>query len=141
MKKFKFSKVFIISEDKLNPVIHKLLNKYPFIKKKKNNLKLDISYLINSYNIVVGKSTFLSTTIKLNDKLKFLWEYDLYSSFSRTYLDFHYSFYKFPVYYTIYKMNSTANYRKLIYPWINSPKQRKIMIEEKCIFNFDIIRN
>jgi len=141
MKKFKFSKVFIISEDKLNPVIHKLLNKYPFIKTKKNNLKLDISYLINSYNIVVGKSTFLSTTIKLNDKLKFLWEYDLYSSFSRTYLDFHYSFYKFPVYYTIYKMNSTANYRKLIYPWINSPKQRKIMIEEKCIFNFDIIRN
>lgn len=140
MDEFKFDKVYIISEDKINPVIQKLLNKYSNIKKKKNNLKLDISYLTNSYNIVAGKSTFLSTTIKLNDKLKFLWDFDLYSTFSRSYLDFHYSYYKFPVYYTIYKMNSTTNYRKVMLPWVNSPKQRKIMIEEKCVNNFDIIR-
>ena len=140
LDKFRFSKVFIISEDKINPVIQKLLNKYSNIKKKKNNIKLDISYLTNAYNIVAGKSTFLSTAIKLNDKLKFLWEYDFYSTFSRRYLDFHYSFNKFPVYCTIYKMNSTINYRKIMLPWINSPKQRKIMIEEKCVNKFDIIR-
>jgi len=141
LDKFKFKKIFIISEDKINPVIPKLLNKYSFIKKKKNNLKLDISYLINSYNIVASKSTFFSSSIKLNDKLKFLWEYDFFSTLSRTYLDFHYSFYKFPIYYTIYKMNSTTYYRKLMMPWINSPRQRKGMIEEKCINNFDIIRH
>ena len=132
LDKFRFSKVFIISEDKINPVIQKLLNKYSNIKKKKNNIKLDISYLTNAYNIVAGKSTFLSTAIKLNDKLKFLWEYDLYSTFSRRN--------NFPVYCTIYKMNSTINYRKIMLPWINSPKQRKIMIEEKCVNKFDIIR-
>ena len=32
---FKFNKVYIISEDKLNPVIPNLLNKYSYIKKKK----------------------------------------------------------------------------------------------------------
>jgi hypothetical protein len=140
LNKFKFRKVFIISEDKINPVISKLLNKYSYIKKKKNNLKLDISYLTNSYNIVAAKSTFFSTSIKLNDKLKFLWEYDFYTTKSRTYLDFHYSFYKFPIYYTIYKMNSSIMYRKLMIPWINSPRQRKRMLEEKCINSFDIIR-
>jgi hypothetical protein len=139
LEKFKFSKVFIISEDKINPVIPKLLNKYSYIKKKKNNIKLDISYLTNSYNIVAAKSTFFSTCIKLNDKFKFLWEYDFYSIKS-AYLEFHYSFYKFPIYYTIYIMNSSTNYRKLMIPWINSPRQRKRMIDEKCINNFEIIR-
>ena len=137
---FKFSKVIIISEDKINPVIQKLLNRYCYIKKTNNKIKLDISYLTNSYNLVAGKSTFFSSMIKLNDKIKFLWEYDFYTTLKRTYLDFHYSFYKFPIYYTIYKMNSSINYRKLMLPWVNSPKQREIMVNEKCINDFDIIR-
>jgi hypothetical protein len=137
LEKFKFSKVFIISEDKINPVIPKLLNKYSYIKKINNNLKVDISYLINSYNIVGASSTFFETSIKLNDKLKYLWEYDFYSKLPRTYLDYYNSLYKFP---TIYKMNSSINYRKLMMPWINSSRQRKRMIEEKCFNNFDIIR-
>ena len=136
---FKFNKVFILSQDSLNPVIPKLLNKYSYISKKKNELKVDISYLINSYKMVAGKSTFFSTSIKFNDKLNFLWEYD-YSLSSQKYLHLHYSVYKFPFYYTVYKMNSSHNYRKLMYPWLNTPKQRKMMIKEKCKKNFNIIR-
>ena len=136
---FKFNKVYIISEDKLNPVISNLISKYSYIKKKRNILKLDISYLINSYNMVAARSTFFSVSIKLNDKLKFLWEYDFYSSSSKKYLNLHYLTYKFPIYYTIYKMKSTINYRKIMIPWINSPKQRKTMIEEKCLNNFEFI--
>ena len=140
LDKFKFSKVFIISKDKVNPVIQKLLNKYSYIKQNKNNIKFDNFYLNNSYNIIAGKSTFFSSVIKLNDKLKFLWEYDCFTSLYRTYLDFHYSFYKFPIYYTIYKMNASINYRKVMLPWINSPEQKKLMVKEKCIDNFDIIK-
>lgn len=136
---FKFNKVFIISQDNLNPVIPKLLNKYPYISNKKNELKIDISYLINSYNMVAGKSTFFSTSIKFNNKLKFLWEYDCSPS-SQKYLHLHYSVYKFPFYYSVYKMNSSNKYRKFMYPWLNIPKQRKMMIKEKCKKNFDIIR-
>lgn len=35
LDEFNFRKVFIISEDKLNPVIPKLLSKYSYIKKEK----------------------------------------------------------------------------------------------------------
>ena len=137
---FRFRKIFIISQDKLNPVIPKILSKYSYIKKKKNNLKLDISYIINSYNIVAAKSTFLITTIKFNSKLKFLCEFDCYLELSQKYRQLHYSVYKFPFYYTIYKMDATSIYKKLMYPWFNSPKQRKRMIEEKCRNKYDIIR-
>ena len=139
LDKFKYGKVFIISEDKSNPVIRKLLSKYYYIKIMKNNIKSDISYLIYSYNLVAARSTFFLTSIKFNNKLKFLWEYDFLSLYQK-YLHLHYSVYNFPCYYTIYKMKSSNNYRKRMYPWINSYSQRKMMIKEKCINNFEIIK-
>ena len=139
LDKFQFREVFIISEDKLNPVISELLQRYSYIKYKKNNLKLDLSYLANAYNIAAGKSSFLMTIIKLNEKLKYLWDYDFYQ-LSERYLHLHYSVYKYSFYFTIYKMNSSKRYRKIMHRWINSPKQRKIMIKEKCQTYFDIIR-
>ena len=128
---FKFNEVFIISENELNPIIQKLLIKYPNIKKARNDLKLDISYLINSYNIVSGKSTFFAVFIRFNDKLKFLWEYDFYPSKR---------IYNFQLYYTIYKMDSSNNYKKIMIPWANLPNQREIMIKEKCTNSFIIIK-
>ena len=137
LDKFNFRKVFIISEDKLNPVIPKLLRKYSYIKKNKNNIKLDISYLIHSYNIVGARSTFFLTSIKFNDNLKFLWEYDCASLYQK-HLHLHYSVYMFPYYYTLYNMNLSTHYKKLMSPWINSQNQKKMMIKEKCKKNFDI---
>jgi hypothetical protein len=139
LNEFKFRKVFIISKDKLNIVIPNLLFKYSYVKKKKNNIKIDISYLVHSYNLVAAKSSFFLTSIKFNDKLKFLWEYDC-STLYQKYLHLHYSIYDSSYYYTIYKMNSSNNYRKLMHPWINSPNQRQLMIIEKCTKNFTIIR-
>jgi hypothetical protein len=136
---FKFRNVFVISQDKLNPVISKLLNKYSYIKKLKNYIKLDISYLIYAYNLVAAKSTFFLSSIKFNEKLKFLWEYDC-STLSQKYLHLHYSVYAFPYNYTIYKMNPSISYIKLMSPWLSSPKQRKLMITEKCKKKFKIKR-
>lgn len=102
----------------------------------KNNIKLDISFLSNSYNLVSAISTFFLASVKLNDKLKFLWEYDLQIKTPKKFLDSN----KLYFYNTIYNMNSTQNYKKMIHPWFNSPRQRKMMIKEKCIYNFDIIR-
>jgi len=133
LEKFKFRKVFIISEDKLNPIIPIMLKKYSYIINKNNNLKLDISYLINSYNLVSATSTFISIIIKFNDKLKFLWKYDYYSIPPQKYL-------VSQSLYRIYKMNSTTKFRNLMHPWLNSPNQRKMIIEEKCKNDFDIIR-
>ena len=138
LKNFKFRNIYIISEDKLNPVIPNLLKEYSFLKYRKNNLKYDIAYLANSYNIVSAKSSFLVSIIKLNDNLKFLWEYDLYL-LSEKYLHLHHSVYSFSYNYTIYKMDPSSSYKKLMNPWINSKEQRKMMIKEKCNKHFSII--
>jgi hypothetical protein len=138
LNEFNFREVTIISEDTLNPVISKLLKEYPYIKYNKNNIKLDISYLANSYNIVSATSSFIISIIKLNENLKFLWEYDFYK-FSERYLFLHYSVYKFSFNYTIYKINPSDNYKKFMYPFHNSENQRQIMIEERCNNNFHII--
>ena len=138
LNKFIFRKVIIISEDVLNPVISILLKEYPFIKYNKNNMKLDISYLVYSYNIISSKSTFLLGIIKLNRNLKFLWEYDFYL-LSERYIHLHYSAYTFSFNYTIYKMNPSENYTKLMLPFYNSKKQINQMINEKCDINFSLI--
>jgi hypothetical protein len=95
LNEFVFSKVIIISEDVSNPVIPMLLKEYSYIKYNKNNIKLDISYLANSY---------------------------------------------FCFNYTIYKMKVHDKYKKLMYPFKNTEKQRKLMIKERCENNnFHII--
>ena len=134
LNKFIFRKVIIISEDVLNPVIPILLKEYSFIKYNKNNIKLDISYLIYSNNII----TFLLGIIKLNRNLKFLWEYDFYI-FPERYIHLHYSAYTFSFNYTIYKMYPSDNYRKLMIPFYYSERQRNQMINEKCDINFHFI--
>jgi hypothetical protein len=138
LNKFNFKNAIIISEDKLNPLVSILLKKYNFIKYNKNNIKVDISYLVNSYNIVSAKSSFIISIIKLNNNLKFLWEYDFYL-LSERFRHLHYSVYTFLFKYIIYNMHASENYKKLMFPFINSVKQRKLMIEEKCDINFCII--
>ena len=138
LNQFIFRKIIIISEDALNPVIQILLKEYQFIKLNKNDIKLDISFLVNSYNIISATSSFIVTIIKLNQNLKFLWEYDFYI-LSERYLHLHYSVYSFSFNYNIYKMNVSKNYKKIMFPFRNSEEQRKLMIEEKCNNNFDLI--
>jgi len=138
LETFAFRKVIIISEDKLNPILPILLKEYPFIKYNINKIKLDFSYLLNSYNIISGISSFLASIIKLNQNLKFLWEYDFYEKIIR-YKFLHYSIYAFPFNYTIYKMNPSENYKKLMYPFYNSEEQKKTMKEEKCENDFQAI--
>jgi hypothetical protein len=137
LNKFKFREIRIISEDKSNPILM-LLEQFYHAKFVKNYIKLDISYLANSYNIISAKSSFIVSIIKLNSNIKFLWEYDLYI-LSERYLHLHYSVYTFSFNYTIYKMNVSENYKKLMYPFHNSENQRKFILEEKCDNNFHLI--
>ena len=99
LNQFIFRKFTIISEDIINPVVKILLKEYPYIKYNKNNLKLDISYLVNSYNIISAASSFIVSIIKINKNLKFLWEYDFYMLIQR-YLHLHHSVYSFSFNYT-----------------------------------------
>ena len=138
LSKFKFRKSIIISEDQSNPVFKKLINKYPYIKYNKKSIKNDISYLANSYNIVSAVSSFVTTIIKLNYKLKYLWEFDLYK-LSERYYHYHHSVYNFSFNYIIYKMKVSENYKKIMFPFNNTEIQRNFMLKEKCNNNFSII--
>jgi hypothetical protein len=75
----KFNKVFLIAEDKNNPIIEKILKEYSNIIYLKNSIKEDISYLINGYNIVSSISSFLISIIQLNYNLKTLFDYNIVS--------------------------------------------------------------
>jgi hypothetical protein len=141
IKYYHFNKIYLISQDKTNPVITKLIKENSNIIFGKNDLSKDISYLINAYNIVASISSFLNSIIQLNYNLKFLWDYNIYRISEKALL-YHYDLYKFPIgNFTIYRMEATSYYKNIMYTWKNNRKQKKLMIKEKCINYFMIINN
>ena len=117
--------------DQSNPVIRKLVKQYPRIILFQNGLEIDIKILTTAYNLVGSVSSFFTTSLIINENLKYLWEYDYYS-LSQKYLHLHHDIYKYPRTFTIYRMQSNQKYIKEMFPWRNSKFQRKLMLNEKC---------
>ena len=138
LHKFNFKNIYIISENKNNPVIEKLLSKYPNIIFKTNSIEKDFAYISNAYNLVGSVSSFSLAALKLNNNLKNYWEYDLYRLHSK-YLHLHYDIYEIPRNFTIYKMKPSTEYRKEMFAWRKEKNQLDLMINEKCRNNFYII--
>ena len=139
LEQFKFSDIYIIAEDNIfNPVIEELRKKYPKIKYNQNSLEIDLSYLIYGYNIVGSISSFLISSIKLNDNIKFFWEYDRYPMCSKIY-HFHHSIFNIQRNYSIYQMPPSETYKNKMIVWKCSDEQINIMLNDKCPYNFKII--
>jgi hypothetical protein len=135
---FKFNNIYIISLDKRNPVINKLINYYPNIIFNKNNLQYDISILLNAYNLVSSCSSFFTGVLQLNYNIKTLWEYNSYNMRAKN-IAFHYDLYKYPYRnFTIYRMEPSKLYKNIIYFWKNNRRQNKLLIKDKCNSNFAI---
>ena len=141
LNNFDFDKIFMISEDKRNPVFNELIKKFNNIiyPTKKNSLAYDLSCLMNSYNLVGSISSFLNTIIILNSNLEYLWDYNIYQM-NQKMLHFHYDLFEFPHSFTIYRMEPATNYKNKMYMWRNNRIQIKLMIKEKCINDFMIVR-
>jgi len=139
-KNFNFSTIYLISQDKYNPTIDKIMTKFKNIIYLNNNLEYDLSCLMNSYNLVASISSFLNTIIILNSKLENLWEYNIYQMFEKI-VQYHYDLFEFPNNFTIYRMEASKYYKNKMYVWKNNKIQRKLMIKEKCINSFMIVRN
>ena len=137
---FKFRKIHIIAENKKNPVINKLIQDIPSINYNQNNMKIDIAYLVNAYNIVGSFSTFLFSIIRLNDNLKYAWEYNLSSTISKIIHCYH-SYFKPFKNVTYYIMESSENYKSIMNRWNCSKVQIELMINEKCNNTFTISQN
>jgi hypothetical protein len=136
IEKFQFNDIYIISSDDIyNPVIKELKIKFPKIIYHENALEKDIAYLVNGYNIVGSISSFLISSIKLNDNLKYLWEYDRYPMCSKMFHS-HHSIYNIKRKYTIYQMEPSEIYKKEMIVWKGSDQQIQIMLNDTCPYDF-----
>jgi hypothetical protein len=65
-----YKKIIILCEDNINPIIEKLLNTYPQISFKKNNLEQDILTIISCKYIVHSLGTFIPSLLLLNSEIE-----------------------------------------------------------------------
>ena len=134
---FKFKNIYLLSEDRRNPNIPQLIKEFSQIIMTQNEMKTDISLLLNAHNIVGSMSSFLSSIIIINNKLKNYWEYDNYR-LPEKYLHLHHDIYMNRNKYFIYKMKASEKYRNEMFPWKNTKNQLNLMLNENCS-NFIII--
>ena len=131
----KFKNIYIISKDRQNPVLNALTDKYNNIIFRLNNYETDIASLVHAYYVVAPVSSFFFSAIKLNDNLKILWEYDIYR-LKEKFRWLHHDLYKFDIKYKIYTMKPSDIYADQMYYWRNTQSQLKLMIEDKCPYDF-----
>ena len=140
LKKFKFEKVILIAKDSYNPIIKKLIQKFPKIKFAQNSIKEDISILMNAFNIVCSISSLLITILQLNYQFEFLWDYNIYQIDEKM-KHFHFDFNKLPHNnFTIFRMEPSLIYKNKMLNWKHTKAQLKLMLKEKCINEFTIIK-
>jgi hypothetical protein len=110
----KFNKIIIVCEDKINPVIDKLLKIYPNSVYNKNSLKDDIKIILGATTIISSVGTFIPSLKLLSDNIKKIYSTSLYSEELKNY----------------YLYNS---------PWKNTKFQRDLILNYKI--NGDILKD
>ena len=139
LNNYNFDKIYIISIDDIyNPVIKKLREKYKKLIYNQNKLEIDLSYIIRGYNIVGSISSFLIGSIKLNDNLKLLWEYDRYPLKIKRHHN-HHLLSNIKRKYTVFLMEPSEIYKTEMVVWKNSDEQIQIMLNDDCPNDFKII--
>lgn len=99
--KYKYKKIIIVCEDKLNPVVNKLLELYKNSVYEKNSLEKDINLILGATNIIFSIGTFVSSLMLLSNNIKFTHE-----AFKE----------------------GIQEYFKIMYPWKNTIKQRDYIL-------------
>ena len=131
----KFKNIYIISKDRQNPVLNALTDKYNNIIFRHDNYETDVASLVHAYYVVAPVSSFFFSAIKLNENLKILWEYDIYR-LKEKFRWLHHHLFKFDIKYKIYTMKPSDIYADQMYYWTISQSQLKLMIEDKCPYDF-----
>ncbi len=131
LNNFFFKNIYIVSENRKNPIIELLTKEYHEIIFIDNYIETDAAILSNAYNIVGSMSSFLTTLVMINDNLIKYFDFDNYR-LSEKYLHFHHDIYNFNRNYTLYEMKPSEDYRKEMFVWRNSKRQIDLMINEKC---------
>ena len=135
----KFRDIHIVSMDKKNFIIDILINKYKNISYKKNHFEYDISLLSHAYNLVLSVSSFVLSSVKINDNLRVVWEYDIMRMSEKIHF-LHHHLFKFPIKYKIYTMEPSDIYKSKMFNWRKTFEQTKLMLEDNCPYNFTLTK-
>jgi len=112
-----FRHVELIAEDMMNPVISPLLDKYPHIHFQKRSLEEDIVILLGAHHVISSYGTFVPALLVLSDHIRTLYNpsYQMDMILSKPSV----SVFSYPL----------GHYYRLQKPWVNSPEQRRRMLE------------
>ena len=131
----KFKNIYIIASDRRNVVLDALINKYKYIIYEQHEFNYDFALLAHAYNLAISVSTFALSAVKFNDNLKNLWEYDI-CRISQKYHFLHHHLYKFNYKYKVHTMKPSDIYAHKMFRWDLSQSQSKLMLEDKCTYDF-----
>jgi len=124
IEKNNFNKIILISENRNNPCINKLLEIYPKIQFKEQTLYNDIILVLSATNIVTSFGSFLPPLLELSDNIKNVY-YPGYSNLTlQKYFNMSNSKYK-SIDVDLWE------YYNIIKPWKNTPEQIEIMMNYK----------
>lgn len=109
INKHKYEKIIIICEDKINPIVNKLLELYKNSVYNKNTLEEDIRIILGAKNIISSVGTFIRSLMLLSDNIE--------------------SYIK-PNNEVICSMDcfNEEDYNKIMKPWRNTQTQRDYML-------------
>ena len=139
LNNFVFRAIYVIAQNKNNPIIDNLLKRYNNVIYLLNTIKVDIAQLIFAYNIVGGAtSTFLYNIILLNNNLKFLWDFKMKKSSQNITTKFNIGFYNSNKI-NHFVMFASDKYINQMNCWKNDKIQLDLMINDKCNNNFILI--
>ena len=130
----KFRNIYLIAENRKNPVAPKLLEEYPNIIYNKSSIEEDIAKLINAYNLVGSVSSFCAVCLMMNENIINYYEYDIYRKVEK-YRHMHHECFRYPRKFKIYQMKPSNIYQGEMYFWGNTKDQVKLMLEEKCNYS------
>ena len=109
-----FENIYLIAEDTRNPTINKLLELYPNIHFKIQNLDDDIKVLLRSRNVIMSVGTFIPMLLTISNNIKNVYK----TSFETEPIGSHM---------TIHNTNLKEYYKKM-FPWKNTEEQRELMM-------------
>lgn len=111
-----YKNIYLIAEDTKNPCINKLLELYPKISFKINDLETDIKYILRARNIVSSIGSFISSLLFFTKYTKIVYT-PSNNHYDRRYFDN----------IKIIRTDLTE-YLKIIDKWKNTDEQKKIML-------------
>ena len=110
INKYNYEKIYIVCEDRVNPVVNKLLELYENAIHNKNTLKEDIRIILGAKNIMYSIGTFIPSLMLLSNNIKFI--HKPFDSFK----------------------NEKNEYYKIMKPWKNTKTQKNYIL----IYDYNI---